>query len=131
MVREALLACGIISLLLYVAMNIFVPMSYQGYSFASQTVSEFSAIDAPTRPLWLALGIAYTSLVAAFGLGVWKSANRSRPLHALGRLLVASGIIGGPADPASQRVSWERRAVASRSGGRRPRETKLAGVNWR
>ena len=40
---------------------------YQGYSFASQTIGELSAIGAPTRQLWVPLGIVYTLLVAAFG----------------------------------------------------------------
>jgi hypothetical protein len=51
MARKALLVCGILSSLLYVVMNVFVPMQWQGYSSASQTVSELSAIGAPTRPL--------------------------------------------------------------------------------
>lgn len=104
MARKVLLVCGILSSLLYVAMNIFVAMQYQGYSFASQTVSELSAIDAPARPLWVPLGIAYTLLVAAFGLGVWQSAGRSWHLHVLGGLLVVSGIIGLAWPPMHQRV---------------------------
>jgi hypothetical protein len=94
MVRKALLACGIVSSLLYVAMNIFVPMQWDAYSSFSQTISELSAIDAPTRPLWVPLGIVYTLLVAAFGVGVWKSAHRNRPLRVVGGLFVASGLIG-------------------------------------
>jgi hypothetical protein len=70
MAQKALLVCGILSSLLYVAMNVFIPMQWQGYRSASQTVSELSAIDAPTRPIWVPLGIAYTLLVAAFGFGV-------------------------------------------------------------
>jgi hypothetical protein len=50
-VRQLLLACGLLSSLLYVAMNVVVPMQWQGYSSAAQTVSELSAIGAPTRPL--------------------------------------------------------------------------------
>jgi pimeloyl-ACP methyl ester carboxylesterase len=94
MVREALLACGIVSSLLYVAMNVFVPMQWEAYSSFSQTISELSAIDAPTRPVWVPLGIVYTLLVAAFGVGVWKSAHRNRPLRVVGGLFVASGLIG-------------------------------------
>ena len=48
MLRKGLLMCGILSSLLYVAMNIFVPMQFEGYSYTSQTVSELSAIGAPT-----------------------------------------------------------------------------------
>src|ERR1051326_6126621 len=104
MVRKALLACGILSSLLYVSMNIFVAMQHPGYSFASQTISELSAIDAPTRPLWFPLGIVYTLLVAAFGVGVWASAGRNRPLCVLGTLLVVSGIVGLDWPPMHQRA---------------------------
>jgi hypothetical protein len=94
MIRKILLVCGVLSSLLYVAMNVFVPMQWEGYSSASQTVSELSAIGAPTRPLWVPLGIAYTLLVAAFGWGVWASVRRNRPLRVAGGLLVAYGAIG-------------------------------------
>jgi hypothetical protein len=104
MARKALLACGILSSLLYIVMNIFVPMVYPGYSFASQTISELSAIDAPTRSIWVPLGIVYTLLVAAFGVGVWQSAGRNRPLRVLGALLIVSGIIGLGWPPMHQRA---------------------------
>jgi hypothetical protein len=93
MARKVLLVCGILSSLFYVAMNVFVPMQWQGYSSASQTVSELSAIGAPTRPHWVLLGIAYSLLVTAFGLGVWRSARSSRPLRVVGGLMVAYGVI--------------------------------------
>jgi len=93
MTREILLVCGIVSSLLYLAMNVFVPMQWEGYSSASQTVSELSAIGAPTRPQWVLLGIAYTLLVTAFGFGVWGSARRNRPLRVVGGLMVAYGVI--------------------------------------
>ena len=92
--RRALLACGVASSLLYVAMNAFVPMFWESYSCASQTVSELSAIGAPTRPLWVALGVAYTLLFAAFGAGVWASAGRSQPLRVVGAVIIASGVVG-------------------------------------
>ena len=94
MARKALLVCGILSSLLYVAMNIIGAMQFQGYSSVSQTISELSAIGAPSRPLWLALGPAYEVLVIAFGLGVWVSAGGKRSLRVVGVLLVAFGVIG-------------------------------------
>src|SRR3954454_20147633 len=94
MTRKILLTCGIVSSLLYVAMNVFVPMQWEGYSSTSQTVSELSAIGAPTRPLWVPLGLAYTLLVAAFGWGVRASVRQNRPLRVAGSLLVAYGVIG-------------------------------------
>jgi hypothetical protein len=93
-VRTSLLICGILSSLLYGAMNIFVPMLFEGYNAASQTVSELSAIGAPTRPLWVLLATVYSLLVAAFGWAVWASAGRNRPLRMVGGLMVISGIIG-------------------------------------
>ena len=48
MVLKGLLVCGILSSLLYVAMNVFVPMLFEGYSLVSQTVSELSAIGERT-----------------------------------------------------------------------------------
>ena len=93
MLRKVLLICGIVSSLLYVAMNVFVPMLYEGYSMASQTVSELSAIGAPTRPLWVPLGTVYSLLVAAFGWGIWKSAGRNRLLRIVGGLMVVDGVV--------------------------------------
>jgi CubicO group peptidase (beta-lactamase class C family) len=94
MTRKILLGCGVLSSLLYVFMNVIVPMQYDGYRAASQTVSELSAIGAPTRALWVRLGIAYSLLVLAFGAGVRWSAGRSRPLRRAGTVLTASGLVG-------------------------------------
>lgn len=94
MARKTLLACGFLASVLYVAMNIFVPMGWPAYSSFSQTISELSAIDAPTRPVWVPLGVIYTLLVAAFGAGIWQSTDRNRQLRAVGALFLASGLIG-------------------------------------
>jgi ABC-type Na+ efflux pump permease subunit len=69
--RKLLMVCGIVSSLLYAAMLAFIPMLWEDYCSASQTVSELSAIDAPTRSVWVPVGIAWTLLYAAFGSGVW------------------------------------------------------------
>jgi len=90
---KCLLICGILSSLLYVLMNIFVPMRFEGYSIPSQTVSELSAIDAPTRTLWVLLAIVYILLVAAFGWGVRKSAAGNRPLSIVSGLIIVYEII--------------------------------------
>ena len=75
-------------------MNIFIPALYDGYNSFTQTISELSAINAPSRPLWVILGILYTFLLAAFGWGVRKSAAQNRKLFIAGSLLFAYGIIG-------------------------------------
>lgn len=92
--RTILLTCGILASLLYAAMNVFIPMGWPGYSSASQTISELSAIGAPTRPLWFALGVIYTLLIAAFGWGIWRATRGHRRLRLAGALLVCSGLFG-------------------------------------
>jgi hypothetical protein len=92
--QKVLLVFGIVSSLLYVAMNVFVPIQWEGYSSASQTVSELSAIGAPTRSLWILPGVVYTVLATAFGWGVWKSAGRRRSLRIAGGLILAYGSLG-------------------------------------
>jgi uncharacterized protein DUF998 len=85
------LVCGFLSSLLYAAMNLFVPLLYEGYSLSSQTVSELSAIGAPTRTLWVWLGALFSLLVIGFGWGLWKSAGTNRALRALGAVTVING----------------------------------------
>ena len=94
MLRKALLVCGILSSLLYAAMTVLIAMQWEGYSSASQTVSELSAIGAPTRSLWLLPGALYTVLVTAFGWGVWRSADRVRALRIVGGLIIVYGSLG-------------------------------------
>src|SRR4051794_13616782 len=110
MSRKILLVCGLLSSLLYVAMNVLVAAQWKAYSSASQTVSELSAIGAPTRPLWVVPAAFYTLLVTAFGVGVWMSANHDganhdradrdrvvwhvRALRAAGGFLVLYGALG-------------------------------------
>jgi hypothetical protein len=111
MARKVLLVCGIASSILYLAMNVFVPILWDGYSSLSQTVSELSAIGAPTRPVWVPLGLLYTVLLGAFGCGVWASADRSRALRVAGGLLIADGVLGVYWPPMHQR------AVLAAGGG--------------
>jgi CubicO group peptidase (beta-lactamase class C family) len=94
MLNKALLVCGILSSMLYAAMTVFIAQQWPGYSSASQTISELSAIGAPTRSLWLLPGAVYTGLVMAFGWGVWTLAGRNRRLRISGGLILAYGSLG-------------------------------------
>ena len=94
MSRSVLLVCGILSSLLYAAMVVVTPMLWESYSSASQTISELSAIGAPTRSLWAVPGAFHTVLVMAFGWGVWESAGRIRALRVSGALILAYGSLG-------------------------------------
>jgi len=103
MARKALLSCGIVAALLYVAMTLFVGVLWDGYSVASQTPSELSAIDAPTRPLWMLLGTLYAALMVAFSWSIWKSAPPNRALRITGALLMTQTVFGYFWPPMHQR----------------------------
>jgi hypothetical protein len=90
-VRKGLLRCGLISSAWYVAITIYVPTHYEGYSHAAYTVSELSAIGAPTRILWVLLVFPFPLLLSAFGWGLVLAAGSSRPLRAAGWIAVAYG----------------------------------------
>jgi len=94
MLRKSLLICGIVSSLLYVGTDILLAMSWEGYSYTGQAISELSAIGAPTRTLWIAMSFLYNPLVIAFGTGVWRSAGGKRSLRITGILLIVWGVVG-------------------------------------
>lgn len=101
--RRLLLYCGVAACLLYIAMNICIPFLYEGYNWITQTVSELSAVAAPTRPLWVVLGTTYTLLVAAFGWGILRSENGNRALHIAGIFTILHGVVGLAWSPMHQR----------------------------
>jgi hypothetical protein len=109
--RQALLTCGILAPVLYVAMTLFVGLLWEGYSVVSRVPSELSAIGAPTRPLWIWLGMGYAVLMIAFGWIVWTSAPPNRALRVVGVLLMASTVFGQFWPPMHQR------AVLAAGGG--------------
>jgi hypothetical protein len=90
--RKALLVFGMVSSLLYAAM--IWTIRYEGYNPISQVPSELTAIGAPTQALWARLGWIYTVLAAAFGLGLWKSADRNRAVRIVGGLILAYASLG-------------------------------------
>ena len=92
--HEVLLVCGLVSSLLYVAMNIVSPLVWREYSSVSQTVSELSAIGAPTRAIWLPMAFLYTALVTIFAWGVREAAGSSRALRTVGDLVMVYGLLG-------------------------------------
>lgn len=92
--RNGALICGIAASLLYIVANILVPGQWAAYDSVTQTVSELSAIDAPTRFFWIALSAPYTPLMIAFAWGVWRSAGSNPKLRIAGCLLMAYGALG-------------------------------------
>ena len=92
--HKLLLSCGILSSLWYVSINIIVPMQDPDYNVASQTVSELSAIGAPTKFLWDVLGTFYSLLIIPFGWGVWLSSGLDRKLKVAGAMILIYGFSG-------------------------------------
>jgi len=101
--QKALLTCGIFSSLWYVGINIYVPMLYEGYNMATLTVSELSAIGAPTRIVWVLLAMLYLLLLISFGWGVKHSAGGNRYLRIAGNLIIAYCILNFYWPPMHQR----------------------------
>jgi len=93
--RKILLACGILSSVLYIVANdVVAAMSYPGYSRISQPISQLSATFAPSRTILVPLITLYALLIIAFGIGVWQSAQGKRLQRVTGGLLIAGGILG-------------------------------------
>jgi Protein of unknown function (DUF998) len=93
-VRKILLGCGILSSLLYFASDIILSLTYEGYSYLHQTVSELNAIGAPTRGLSIVFGLAGYVLLIFFGVGIWMSAAGKRKLQVVGGALAVMGATG-------------------------------------
>jgi hypothetical protein len=88
-----LLICGIIASLLYIGSDIVAALSWQGYSYSAQTVSELRAVGSPTRAFLIPVLFIYTLLEFAFGLGVWKSAGQKRTLRIAAGFLIGMGVL--------------------------------------
>lgn len=91
-VRKSLLACGVVSVLVYVGWHEIAALQWEGYSRIANAISELHLTGTPSK--WLLdpwEGIVYNALLTAFGIGVWLSARGRRAVRAVGGLLVVSG----------------------------------------
>lgn len=78
---------GILALFSYAAAVIFSPMSYPGYNWMAQAVSDLSAETAPSRILWEQLASIYgkCSIVCASCVSIYVSDKKiSFPLFRIG-----------------------------------------------
>ena len=101
--RQILFGCGIVAASLYIAMTLAVGMLWDSYSATSHTISELSAIGAPTRALWILLGTVYSVLMITFGWRVWRSAPPGGSQRVLGGLLMTHALFGWIWPPMHQR----------------------------
>jgi hypothetical membrane protein len=92
---KALLVAGIAAVGVYGLGDLLSGLLYEGYSFKDQAISELAAFGSPVRPLMVAVVLVHGVLVVAFGVGLWRSADR-RSLRWVGPLLIAAGLVGFP-----------------------------------
>jgi hypothetical protein len=92
MVRKLLLVCGILASLVYVGADIIAALSWEGYSYISQTRSELSALGAPTRDFMVMALNLHAVLVLIFAVGVWLSAASKRSRYITAVMLFALGV---------------------------------------
>jgi hypothetical protein len=91
--QRALLRCGIVAPLLYIAGDILMSMTYEGYIYPHHTISELNAFGAPTRGLSIVLGLGVYVVLIAFGVGVWRAASARATLRVVGSLVVGLGLL--------------------------------------
>jgi hypothetical protein len=107
MVRRSLLGCGIVSSVLYIAVDVLGTLRYPGYRYTEQQFSELTAAGSPVRPFMVGLSvIPYTLLVAAFAVEVWISTRPKRAGGITGAMLLgyaAFGMVGGWFTPMNTR----------------------------
>jgi hypothetical protein len=95
---KLLLGLGIVYGITYVVFNDAIAAWIStGYSRIDQTVSELSAVGAPSRPFLVVAGIIWPLLMVAFGVGVCRAASvgaadHPAMLRATGGIFVAHGI---------------------------------------
>jgi hypothetical protein len=74
-------------------MNIFIPLGFDGYSYSAHTVSELSAIDAPTRSIWVPLAAIYILLFACFAWGIRVTSHGNRKLRIVSTIMLIYAIV--------------------------------------
>lgn len=91
---KTLVSAGSFMFALYIVMDVAASLAYDGYSYKDQTISELSAIGAPTRSLWLVMSVFYQLLSFAFAFGVLAIAGNRRRVRIVGWLLLVAAISG-------------------------------------
>jgi hypothetical membrane protein len=89
---KVLLACGVISPLVYVATEILASSRWEGYDWTARMVSDLLAVSAPTRSFIVVPMVVYNLLILAFGIGVWLR-GWNRPLRVAGALFIVYGVV--------------------------------------
>ncbi len=75
-------------------MDVVGGLSYPGYSFASQAISELGAVGAPSRNIVTWIAVLYNVLVLGFAIGVVRAAASNRALRHAGTALLIYATLG-------------------------------------
>jgi hypothetical protein len=95
MTTKGLRVAAIASVAVYGLGDLASGLSYAGYSYRDQWISELSAFGSPVRPLMVTTILVHGLLLLAFGVGIWRVADR-KSLRWIGLLLILAGAIGLP-----------------------------------
>jgi hypothetical protein len=112
-----LLVCGLVAPPLSLATDLLAIARAEGYRPVAQSISELSAVGAPTRPLVTGLEVVRDGLLLAFGRGVLEAAGGNRALATTGGLIAANAAISAVATVALPRdyarPTWAARNTAN------------------
>lgn len=112
-----LLACGLAAPVLFLVTDLLAIARAAAYSPMRQSISELTAVGAPTRPLVTALRVTGDGLMAALGTGVTAAAGDSRALAATGGLVATQAALDAFATAALPRdyasPTWAPRNTAN------------------
>jgi hypothetical protein len=111
---RALLYCGAVASVLWIATDIVASLLYDGYSYRDQTISELAAVGAPTRAAVVSLVLAYSVLMLAFAAGISASSAGNRRLRVIAALLALNAAANLVLTPFS---SMHQREVLAAGGG--------------
>jgi hypothetical protein len=91
-IQKALLLCGVLSPFLRVATDIIAGKLWKDYNFVSRSISDLSAIGAPTRSLVVPLEITSLVFSILFAIGVWSFTRDNTLLRITAVMLLGSGV---------------------------------------
>lgn len=94
---KALLLAGIFAAGLYLVGDVLSAVLYnldRPYSYVDQWISELTAYGSPVRPSMVSVIVAHDALIIAFGVGIWRAADRSRSLRWTGLVLIGATVLG-------------------------------------
>lgn len=93
-VLRALILCGLLASVLYLLIDIGGALSYPGYDYSAQAISEMSAIGAPMADRLAPYYRAWSLLFLAFTAGLWRLGRDRPPLRWSAGFLVAVAVVG-------------------------------------